>query len=74
MQIIVKLFATYQVGRFKQERRQYPAGATSQTVVEELELRKDRLGSVLINGRVADLDQGLTDGDILALFPLVAGG
>jgi molybdopterin converting factor small subunit len=74
MQIIVKLFATYQVGRFKKELRHYPAGATAQTVIEELELKKDRLGSVLINGRVADLDQGLTDGDILALFPLVAGG
>ena len=74
MQIIVKLFATYQVGRFKKELRLYPAGATAQTVIEELELKKDRLGSVLINGRVADLDQGLTDGDILALFPLVAGG
>ena len=74
MQIIVKLFATYQVGRFKKELMNYPACATVQTVIEELELGENRLGSVLINGRVADLDQGLTDGDILALFPLVAGG
>ena len=74
MQIIVKLFATYQVGRFKKELRHYPACATVQTVVEELDLGANMLGSVLINGRVADLDRELTDCDIVALFPLVAGG
>jgi molybdopterin synthase sulfur carrier subunit len=74
MQITVKLFATYQVGRFKKELRHYPTCTTVQTVVEELDLGENRLGSVLINGRVADLEQELIDCDIVALFPLVAGG
>jgi molybdopterin synthase sulfur carrier subunit len=74
MEITVKLFATYQIGRFVQEVRCYSLGATARTVAVELELHNSKPGLTLINGRIADLNRKLNDGDTLALGPLMAGG
>lgn len=74
MEITVKLFATYQIGRFEQEVRQYPSVTTVRTVAQELGLPESKPGLILINGRIADLNRKLNDGDILALGPLMAGG
>jgi molybdopterin synthase sulfur carrier subunit len=72
IQITIKLFSTYQTDRFKHKSCEYPAETSVQTVMDDLQL--SGTGSALINGRFADKDKTLTDGDTLALFPLVAGG
>ena len=74
MNITVKLFATFQKGRFVIEQRNYPAGTLIGSIVAELALPEDKLGIVMVNSRHAKLDRELVDGDILALFPLVGGG
>ncbi len=74
MKIIVKLFATYRTGRFSVEEREYPPGTTVATIVKELELPEEELGIILVNSRHTDLAHVLSDGDILALFPLLGGG
>jgi molybdopterin converting factor small subunit len=74
MKVTVKLFATFREGRFKVEEREYPAGATCRRIVDGLGLREDELGIVLVNSRHAPLEQELSEGDIVSLFPLVGGG
>ncbi|AJF07919.1 MoaD/ThiS family protein [Geoalkalibacter subterraneus] len=74
MKITVKLFASFRVGRFKVEDRDYPPGTPVRRIVEELGLSEDQLGVVMVNYRHAALDYELKEGDALALFPLVGGG
>ena len=74
MKINVKLFASFQIGRFKQELREYPEQTLIGTVVRELKIPEEEIGILLLNAVHADLKRPLADGDILAIFPLVGGG
>jgi len=74
MKITVKLFATFQKGRFVIEEREYPAGTLVGAIVSELQIPEESLGIVMVNHRHVALDRELSDGDTLAIFPLVGGG
>jgi molybdopterin synthase sulfur carrier subunit len=74
MKINVKLFASFQIGRFKQELREYPEQTLIRTVVRELNIPEEEIGILLLNAVHTDLERQLGDGDILAIFPLVGGG
>ena len=74
MKITLKLFATFRVGRFKAQERDYPEGTNCRRVVADVGLNEEELGVVLVNGRHAPLEQRLREGDTLSLFPLVGGG
>jgi molybdopterin converting factor small subunit len=74
MKITVKLFATFQKGRFIVEERDYPPATTVATIAAELAIPEPDLGIVMVNSRHVKLDRELMEGDTLALFPLVGGG
>lgn len=74
MKIIVNLFATFRVDRFKQQERDYSPGITLREVVVDVGVNPEEIGMGLVNGRHALLDQALNDGDTLSLFPLLGGG
>jgi molybdopterin converting factor small subunit len=74
MKITVKLFATFQKGRFVIEEREYPAGTTVGAIVTELAIPGESLGILMVNHRHVTLDRELHDGETLAIFPLVGGG
>ncbi|HZW35316.1 MAG: MoaD/ThiS family protein [Deltaproteobacteria bacterium] len=74
MRITVKLFATFRKGRFDAEVREVPPGTTVSRIVDDVQLPERELGIILVNGRHADRSRELSDGDTLALFPLVGGG
>ena len=74
MKITVKLFATFQKGRFTIEEREYAAGTQVGQIAAELQIPEADLGIVMVNSRHVKLDRELVDGDTLALFPLVGGG
>jgi molybdopterin synthase sulfur carrier subunit len=74
MQVTIKLFANFRINRFKQETRKYDSKMTVGAIVEELGIPDSEVGIIFINGRNATLDQILTEGDTLSLFPLVGGG
>jgi len=74
MKVTVKLFATFRVGRFKVEERDYPPGTNCRGIIADVGLTEQELGIVLVNGRHAPLDARLEEGDTLSLFPLVGGG
>jgi sulfur-carrier protein len=74
MKITVKLFATFRLGRFITEDRQYPLEITVGQLVDELGIPEQELGIILVNSRHARLDRRLSEGDVVALFPLLGGG
>lgn len=74
MKVTVKLFASFQTGRFQREDRDYPEQTTIGTVIRELNIPEGEVGILLLNAVHADLQQSLSDGDTLAIFPLVGGG
>ena len=74
MTIKVRLFGIFRIGRFKEELREHPDGATPRAVAEALGLPVHLLGTALIGGVHAGLDDRLRDGDELTLLPKMGGG
>ena len=74
MKITVKLFASFRAGRIPLETREYPAGTTVADIVAEQRIQVSELGIIMVNSRHVDVGRELTDGDILAIFPLLGGG
>jgi len=72
--ICIKLIGVFRINRFKEEVRTYSAGVTVHEIVEELQLPKQLLGIVVINGIHGTTADVLNDGDTLSFFPLLDGG
>ncbi len=74
MVVTVKLFATFQEGRFETATKEYAAGTRLSDVVDELRLPREAIGVLLVNSRHAELERELCQGDVLAIFPQIGGG
>jgi molybdopterin converting factor small subunit len=74
LKINVKLFATFRVGRFVAEKREYPVGTRIVDIIRELRIPEPEIGIIMLNSRHAEPDQQLKDGDNLGIFPQVGGG
>lgn len=74
MLITIKLFATFREGRFKIEEREVPKGTTIADVLRSLDIDEKEIGTLFVRGRHADTDRALSEGETLAIFPLVGGG
>jgi len=74
MQITVKLFANFRLGRFITDTRQFPDGTRIADVINQLQIQATEIGTIMLNNRHADPGHRLQEGDRLALFPLVGGG
>jgi len=76
MKVTVKLFAFLRKGRFKTSDIELASGTTVLQVLDYLSISADErsIGIIFVNGRHAKLDCVLEEGDVLAIFPPVAGG
>lgn len=74
MKVTVKLFASFQAGRFALEVREYSEPTLVADVIRELKIPESEIGILLLNAVHVDLQRPLADGDVLAIFPLVGGG
>lgn len=76
MKITVKLFATLRQGRFKTREFEYPEGTTVGQVLDSLAISREEMGIgiIFINGKHVDFGTVINAGDIVAIFPPVAGG
>jgi molybdopterin converting factor small subunit len=74
MKVTVKLFATLREYGDNQKVMDFPEGTSVLDVVKQLELPKDDVAIIMINGRHAKLETELKEEDVLALFPPVGGG
>jgi sulfur-carrier protein len=74
MQITVKLFASFRLGRFEEQPLEVKPGVSIRQIVASLGLPEIGTGIVLRNGRHARLEDALREGDTVSLFPPVGGG
>lgn len=74
MQITVKLFATFRIGRFAATTREVAKGTTIADVIRELRIPETEIGMIILNNRHSDPECLLKEGDTLSIFPLVGGG
>ncbi len=74
MQIKVRLIGAFRIGRFKEIVADYPVGTKIVEIVNQLQIPQRALGTVLINGTHANQSTALTEGDTLALLPILGGG
>lgn len=74
MQVQVRLFATFRMGRFSEQMRDYPSGTSIRKVLEELAIEEKEIGAVFVDFKHAALDRELHDGARLGIFPMVGGG
>ena len=79
MKVRLKLFATFR--RYLPPGTQgsacdveVPDGAQVSDLLSQLNLPEKGPLMILVNGRDAALDRVLQDGDVIAIFPAVAGG
>ncbi|MBD1400904.1 MoaD/ThiS family protein [Pelovirga terrestris] len=72
--LTIKLYGVFRIDRFKEKHLKFPAGVCVDEVVDQLQLNRQLLGIILINDQHARMTSRLTDGDTLALLPLLEGG
>ena len=74
MKVTIKLFASFQKGRFVVEARDVPPATTVAAIVADIQIPEAQIGVLMANGRHVDLDHSLGEGDVLAIFPVIGGG
>ena len=70
----VKLFASLRDGRFTEREWSCPKDTTVRSILQQLNIAENDAGIILVNSRHVELDRVLTEGDTLAIFPVVGGG
>jgi sulfur-carrier protein len=74
MQININLFASLRKDRFDSTQREFPEGTTIQGVLSVLAISSNDAAIIFVNGRHAELDTVLRNGDTVSLFPPIGGG
>lgn len=74
MRVVIKLFASLRVGRFKTQEWDLPQGTTVLEVLQLLKLQLHEVSIVRVNGKAASDNYVLQDSDQVALFPPMRGG
>ena len=74
MDIEVRLFATFRKGRWKKKTLTYDQKIKIKRILNDLDIKEKEIGIILLNGTYKKPDAILNDGDILSIFPPVAGG
>jgi sulfur-carrier protein len=73
MNITVKLFASLRKGRFDLKNIRCEDNTTVGNICRELGIIENSL-ILLVNSKHADFNYSLSNGDVLAIFPLIGGG
>lgn len=74
MKVTVKLFASLRKDRFAVDDRDYQEGSMVGHILAFLHIPEEEAAIIFINGRHAEPDSPLKEGDLLAIFPPVGGG
>jgi len=74
MNIKVRLFATLRENRDKELIMNLPNGSRPMEIIEKLNIAKEEIAILLINGRDGEFIVELVEGDTVSIFPPVGGG
>jgi molybdopterin converting factor small subunit len=74
MELEIKLFASLRKFDPQQEKIELKDGTTVLDFIKQIGIPVSEVAIVLVNGRHANLEQALHDGEKISLFPPIAGG
>ncbi|UCG14115.1 MAG: MoaD/ThiS family protein [Deltaproteobacteria bacterium] len=74
MEVEIRLFASLQRYRLERDRIHLEEGTTVAGLLEKMGIPPTEAAIVLVNGRHAQNEQRLNDGEQVAFFPPIAGG
>lgn len=74
MKIEIRLFATFREGREKKQVLEITEDVNIIGILKILNINKEEVAILLLNGMDGGFDRKLKDGDILSIFPPVGGG
>ena len=74
MVIKVRLFAMFREGRFDEKELELPQGSSLAYLMEYLKIPEKDSKVLLVNGLSASVEDKLSDDDVVAIFPMIAGG
>jgi molybdopterin converting factor small subunit len=74
MEIEVRLFAGLRQFAQQNEKIELDDGKKVSDLLERLGIPPSKVAIILVNGRHAEQDQPLQDGETVSLFPAIAGG
>jgi len=75
LNVEVKLFATFRNGRFKKKNIEIVENERKvRDLLNDLGIKEEEVALIIVNGIHSNVDRKLEEGDVLALFPPVAGG
>ena len=74
MTVTVRLIGVFRIDRFKERTLEFSADVQILAIIELLGISDRAVGTVLINGVHAKKSDALSDGDVLAILPILGGG
>jgi len=74
MHVIIKLFATLREGRFEEKIMDFPESVNIEQVIRQIDLPEKVVSLIFVNGRHADFNSPVYEGDTVSIFPPVGGG
>uniref|UniRef100_A0A7V5XF06 MoaD/ThiS family protein n=1 Tax=Thermodesulfobacterium geofontis TaxID=1295609 RepID=A0A7V5XF06_9BACT len=72
--IKVKLFANLREGRKKEVNFEFFEGINGRYILKTLNIPEKQVSIFLVNGRDKSLEEPLSNGDVVVIFPPVGGG
>ncbi|HUW40572.1 MAG TPA: MoaD/ThiS family protein [Rectinemataceae bacterium] len=74
MRVTLRLFASLRTGRFDEAEFELPPAATVGEALDAAGVPRLEAAIVFVDGRHADFDHPLAEGDSLGVFPPIGGG
>ncbi len=74
MVVEVRLFASFREGRFKEKELEIPEGSSLSDLLAHLDIDRRDAKITIVNGSAVSAEHKLTEKDVIAIFPPIAGG
>ncbi len=74
MLVDVKLFATFRTNRFKRKEVELPESSSVGDLLKHLDIAEKDAKVLIVNGLPVSAEHKLSNNDVIAIFPPIAGG
>ncbi len=74
MVVKVKLFATFREGRFNEKELELPEKSSLGDLLKNLKIPEKDAKVIIVNGLAVSVEHKLSNHDVIAIFPPIAGG
>ena len=74
MLVDVKLFATFRTNRFKRKEVELPESNSVGDLLKHLDIAEKDAKVLIVNGLPVSAEHKLSNNDVIAIFPPIAGG